>query len=324
MLVRIASWFQRPTVLIWAAYFSALEILSWALADAPGCLISADQNDYTSYHDNEHGCPTFFRGLLLLLGRLDGFFEHHDKSIIASFTIVLALSTIGLWFSTYRLWEAGEQQIRTSRQVAALQARQTRASIREATRAADAAHAQVEIARRTLTELERPYLFIFGVRVILKDSETNDYFVQYTVANFGKMPAIIEAPHIGFEISDRGEPPIPTRLHDGHRLISSPILQAGDRREEIREYFPVGMTGEGVAVIFTVGEQISGTEPDLRPCAEVPEFTVPDGFDIFFRAVIRYRGPFSQGHETGALWLYMGDPSFEFAVRGGDEYNYVK
>ena len=55
----------------------------------------------------------------------------------------------------------------------------------------------------------------------------------------------------------------------------------------------------------------------------VPTFTIPEGFDIFFRAVIRYRGPFTAGHETGAVWLYMPG-MFEFAVRGDDEHNYIR
>jgi len=45
-------------------------------------------------------------GMLDLLARFDTFMEHHDKSIVASFTILLALSTIGLWWSTRKLWKA--------------------------------------------------------------------------------------------------------------------------------------------------------------------------------------------------------------------------
>src|SRR5215472_7025642 len=44
--------------------------------------------------------------MLDLVARFDTFMEHHDKSIVASFTILLALSTIGLWWSTRKLWKA--------------------------------------------------------------------------------------------------------------------------------------------------------------------------------------------------------------------------
>jgi hypothetical protein len=77
------------------------------------------------------------------------------------------------------------------------------------------------------------------------------------------------------------------------------------------------MTDGGVVVNFGSPASIYGEEP------MGPTFAVPDGFDIFFRATIAYRGPFSTEHETSALWLYMPG-SFEFVIRGGDEYNYVR
>jgi hypothetical protein len=37
--------------------------------------------------------------------------DDNDKAVVAAFTIVLALSTIGLWLATNKLWEAGERQL---------------------------------------------------------------------------------------------------------------------------------------------------------------------------------------------------------------------
>ena len=91
-------------------------------------------------------------------------------------------------------------------------------------------------------------------------------------------------------------------------------MQSGEQREKIREYLPAGMVGEDVIVKI---ERRGPGEGEVSPT-----FTIPDGFDVFFRAVIRYRGPFSVGHETGAMWLYNA-ATFEFMVRGGDDYNYV-
>jgi len=45
-----------------------------------------------------------------LIGTLT-WLERHGEAVIAAFTIVLALSTIGLWRATRKLYEAGEQQI---------------------------------------------------------------------------------------------------------------------------------------------------------------------------------------------------------------------
>jgi hypothetical protein len=189
--------------------------------------------------------------------------------------------------------------------------------------AAEASIRQAKIAETALVQLERPYIFIFGVRGIKQDSETQEFFVEYTVANYGKMPAIIEAPHIGFDISESGEPPLPTLMFDGHSLRTSPILQAGEERRKIREYFPANMVGEDIVVQIDRVVKIGAANTDEPSGEVVPTFNVPDGFAIFFRAVIRYRGPFTSCHETEALWLY-NPGSFEFAVRGGNEGNYIK
>jgi hypothetical protein len=167
--------------------------------------------------------------------------------------------------------------------------------------------------------LERPYIFIFGVGKIMPNNKVDDFFVEYTVANYGKMPAIIEGAWIDFVCSNSGHIHRPTILHDSHPLLVSPILQAGEKREKIKGYFPGGMTDGSVAVILPIDTSlpITGMEP------VGPNFAVEDGFDIFFGATIAYRGPFSSGHETGALWRYNPD-SFEFSIRGGYKYNYVK
>lgn len=59
-------------------------------------------------------------------------FDEHGEAVIAAFTIVLAISTIGLWRSTRKLWEAGEKQIA----IAAFAANSSEQSARAAHRAA--------------------------------------------------------------------------------------------------------------------------------------------------------------------------------------------
>jgi hypothetical protein len=53
-----------------------------------------------------------------------------SETVIAAFTVILAISTIGLWRSTDKLWDAGERQIRLSRSTAAVQARNTRRQLK--------------------------------------------------------------------------------------------------------------------------------------------------------------------------------------------------
>lgn len=244
---------------------------------------------------------------------------------IAWFTLTLKRSTDRLWEISNRQLSHAEKEAKKAADDRYVQQTQIAAQIaiaednaEAAQKSAAAAAKQAKSAEDALTQLERPYLFVFGVRGIRQDAETREFFVEYTVANYGKMPAIIEDPSVGFVISDRGEPPKPPRLFDGHSLLTSPILQAGEERKLIREYMTAGMAAEDVLV------QIERRGPKgLHPTEVAPAFNVPDGFDVFFRISIGYRGPFSGGYETGALWLYMGE-SLEFAVRGGEEYNYVK
>ena len=54
-----------------------------------------------------------------------------------------------------------------------------------------------------------------------------------------------------------------------------------------------------------------------------PNITQANHFETFLRAVVYYRGPFSSGHETGALW-WVHNARHELVIRGGDEYNYIK
>jgi hypothetical protein len=212
---------------------------------------------------------------------------------LVRWTAALVAATLGLILATGVLGYFGYRQSKDMRE-----------SIAVAKRSAD-------FAERALTDLERPWIFIFGAKVGTRDSETDEWFIEYSVANYGKMPAIIEQASIGIELSDKGEPPMPLNAASDHSLVVSPILAAGERRI-LREYFPL----QDNDVTFRVTEDRKG-EPILHA---VPHYSSPEGFDSFFRVVIRYRGPQSTGHETGANWLYQ--PSFDFVVGGGTKYNF--
>ncbi len=314
-------------------------MLGFLFATAIGVVIllfSADPQTYhqicdTNQYSGKESC-TSHNVFYVVFWYLGYWFNASAIVITAIATGFIAWFTRTLKRSTDRLWEAGERQFRHLQSEARTlrryrwedqrrigeQLKIARKSAQASEQSAAASAKQAKAAEDALTKLERPYIFIFGVRGIKQDSETRDFFVEYTVANYGKMPAIIEHPNIGFESSDSGSPPLPLRLFDGHSLLTSPILEAGEERKLIREYMPTGMVGEDVLVQLERRRHHDPGETEVAPA-----FRVPDGFDVFFRAVIRYRGPFSAGHETGALWLWMGE-SLEFAVRGGDEYNYVR
>lgn len=315
-----------------------ITILALALIDRASLFVAPCGPGGGSYSDQKgyekDDCATH-EGIIV--AGIEWLFDSPPEIWTALASLMIAVFTGTLWYSTDKLWRSGEKQIRLSRAIALRQRLDTQEQLRIAKEAADAAKdaaeasaQQVKIAENALTQLERPYVFIFGVRGIKQDKSSQEFFVEYTVANYGKMPAIIEAPHIGFEISERAEPPMPPLLHDAHNLMATPILQAGEVRKKIRCYLPTGMVGEDInAVIDTVRARdidpntLIGDGVVEEVQTVMPTFTFEDGFDLFFRAVISYRGPFTRGHETGAVWLYSPG-TFEFAVRGGEEHNYIK
>jgi len=106
----------RNGLLLAFCYLLFAEFLSWITASWPGpCLIQWEHPE----------CPTFIAGIVLMTERASDFIKHddHDKVIVAAFTAVLALSTIGLWLatvslqrSTNNLWKAAERQIAVAQQ----------------------------------------------------------------------------------------------------------------------------------------------------------------------------------------------------------------
>jgi hypothetical protein len=99
------------------------------------------------------------------------FVEEHGETTTAVFTVILAVSTIGLWLVTGR---------------------------------------SVTIARRTLTDLERPYIFILDFNwlpIVNKSGEEKpERGWVYTVANGGRLPATIRRVSVGVAIRHRTIP----------------------------------------------------------------------------------------------------------------------
>jgi hypothetical protein len=183
---------------------------------------------------------------------------------------------------------------------------------RAAQRSAVATIAQAKVARDSAIKLQRPYIFVFGVSELL--ATTTEFYVNYTVANYGAIPAILEDVFVGFIFSDRGALDVPSRIWDDHDLSIGPIFEASEKRGPLAEFVPNGIATGGSIVV-----------PDgsggFERARTLPDWDVPPGSDIFFRVVIRYRGPFSSGHETSATWLCdRGSP--QLIQRGGEDYNY--
>ena len=127
---------KRNWALIAFIYLALAEVLSLvSVPDLALCLVQPEHSEQTTNLDDKKYCPAFHVGAALAFEAVDTFLERHDKSVIGAFTIVLAISTIGLWLATNKLWVAGERQIELARETAADQARDTRTSIDVAERA---------------------------------------------------------------------------------------------------------------------------------------------------------------------------------------------
>jgi hypothetical protein len=99
-------WFGILCFLLFAQFISWL----YAGPDSPLCLIEPEHYEQISDDNDQNYCPTFFAGSLLLVER--GFEwikrDDNDKAVVGAFTVVLAISTIGLWLATIGLYQAGE------------------------------------------------------------------------------------------------------------------------------------------------------------------------------------------------------------------------
>jgi hypothetical protein len=247
-----------------------------------------------SGQDSATDCSVFQGPIFRFLIWFANAFEDHGEAVIAAFTIVLAISTIGLWRSTKKLWEAGEKQIA----VAAFAANSSEQSAR-------AAHRAAETAKDAFTKLERPYVYVFDVNRFVLSSDGIGC-VQYKVANYGKTPATIEL--VENNVSFNSEGPIDPIVADyrddpEHPLLKRPIL-GFNFEETVRINAPGNLN-----FIATEGREV------------VPKPRESD--EVFVWVRISYRGPFTTGHQTSACWRYDGLTNR--LVQWGDEkYNYVR
>jgi hypothetical protein len=86
-------------------YLAFAEVLSWETSKWPACLVVSkyqDANNRPGYQT----CATLFEGVMRGLEFL--WDNVTPSNVSAAATVVIALFTVTLWLSTYRLWKAGE------------------------------------------------------------------------------------------------------------------------------------------------------------------------------------------------------------------------
>jgi hypothetical protein len=169
--------------------------------------------------------------------------------------------------------------------------------------AADAAKKSAEVAENALILLDRPYVFVFGVREFHLDPDNLELSVDYEVANFGKTPAIIERAHFVLE-NIKSNLNAPLEVDRRHSLVIAPILGAGEIRKDLAEDVPINILN------YTTTNN-GKFSPALN-----------HGDDIFFRALVYYRGSFTKGHVSSYCWRY-NTYTAHFEPYGHEDYNYT-
>jgi hypothetical protein len=218
-------------------------------------------------------------------------------AVTAIATIFIALYTFALSDSTRALRDAAEKQ-----------AKDTRTSLRIAVRAANAARDQATVAKDTLVNAERPYIYAFGVYKFRVDKDVvggYEPFIRYSVANYGKTPGVIEEVLAGISTSGAGVPDDLLHPEGTHWLLRHPVFAPAERRDDIDAVLPDG-----------INKKSGGTTDEII-------IDVPDGEDLFFRILIRYRGSFSAGHETSACWR-LDELNNRFVRLNDPAYNYER
>lgn len=170
----------------------------------------------------------------------------------------------------------------------------------------DVATRQARAAEDTLNKIERPYVFVFNVSplkiVRWEDWENGTEGVRlsvtYSVANYGKLPAVIEAMQVSLGV--HAEPLAPVNYDCNHPLAVSAVLVPGEPRHDL---------DEGLAWNDVVFDDYEGDRPDFGD------------MHLFFWVIIRYRGTFTSGHTTRACWRYDERTGRFVEFNGGREYN---
>lgn len=231
--------------------------------------------------------------------------KRHDYSSsewwLVYLTFALALVTLGLAIYTAKLYRATVGLGNEAKNTSDRQATEMEKSIAIAKETADAANKSAEVAEKTLTMVERPYVFAYSVSNFHMSENLNPA-ITYEVANFGKTPAIIQSAHVALENIHSNLNAV-LEVDRRHNLVCAPILSAGEVRKGIEEETPANM------VNFITTDK--GFSPDLK-----------HGEDMFFRVIIRYRGPFTEGHESSFCWRYNTHTNY-FEPYGHEKYNYI-
>jgi hypothetical protein len=245
--------FDWPKILkqFWPAIILSLALLLILDGTISSLETCHPPNSASGGQNSDKDCTVLQGPLISLIIGIGDFVGDHDKGIVAAFTAILALSTIGLWTATINLYKAGKDQLSTSRKIAAIQARQTRSSIKEAIKASAAAeksaNAAVAVERaRFYAVIEHNFTKCIDAAAAWdgpRDQEERDLPIDVTpmakirFKNYGKTPGIIYEVGCGIEYSEK----VPDPVFDV-KAMSENMIAAGEFSESFGEVISGMMT----------------------------------------------------------------------------------
>jgi hypothetical protein len=241
------------------------------------------------------------------------FLHENGEAVTAFFTIILAVSTIGLWGATYHLYKAGEEQRLSSERIAAeqrqsseriaeRQSEQTQRSLDIAFTAANAA----ELSAKAAVGSELPLVFLTSIDVKPAIGSTpkivspslpqipSVVFVEFK--NYGRTPAILHHLFIDWDVT--------SRLPDEPDYNRQYPLE--DHVIEPRDSFDFFTTGD---VIFD--------STQIEAANRGPE-------RLWVYGYLSYSDFLRNEHRIGfcAVWGETGDGPFHLMQAGTDKYIY--
>src|SRR5262249_26291342 len=142
-------------------------------------------NHIDGNRDVAKNCSIFHGPVLGALIRFAALFEDHGEAVTAAFTVVLAFSTLGLWWARLMVWEAGVAQRRHLVRTARAQEADMQASIAQARRSA-------ALAQNMLTTEQRPWVSFASAEPhddLSYDANGARISLHFVLANTGRAPA---------------------------------------------------------------------------------------------------------------------------------------
>jgi hypothetical protein len=220
-------WLWRVAVLI-VAWFVFESVFSWLATCQP-------YQSKPDYGGEENHC-TLFGGPFILLTRfgLRGawhFLGANEHELVAGFTIVLAVSTIGLWLATLWLWRetqaAAERQVRDMQASLAIADKTAQAAALNARAAVRANLPVLFLETPSLTQQEEPRWENTPYEEYVPGIPSQTAVLRgYTAFNYGKTAALL----VGLGVGSKIAPGLPRKPH-WERFYPAPpqtILKEGD------------------------------------------------------------------------------------------------